>query len=94
MKKSDRKGFTVIELLVALAFIVFWVFIVPGILCGNFWFTEEKVLRQLKYEHSGVTEIVKTKRGLYDYSVITVRENGAVKTYRLNSNIFFNYTFH
>jgi prepilin-type N-terminal cleavage/methylation domain-containing protein len=63
LRRND--GFTLIELLVVIAIIgilIGNVFNIGIIVCGNFWYSEDDVLRELKADHQNVTEILKTKR--------------------------------
>lgn len=69
------------------------VFGVGGVIKGNFWYTNEGVLKELKNEHAGISEIVSTKRRMFRRSLITVKENGVKQDYFLDTNIFWNYTF-
>jgi len=95
----NQRGFTLIELLIALAIVTKIIIILTGIMMivsmGNFWFTEEGVLRELRADHSEIKELVETHRNVFSYSVITVKnDDNSISIYRLNTDIFFNYSFH
>ncbi len=88
-----NKGFTIIEVLVVMA-IIYSIAMVPVLLMGNFWYTQEGVLKKikLKYPNSGVVEVVDTQRNILKYSVVTVlQKDGTYKKYTVDSDIFFNY---
>ena len=58
---------------------------------GNFWYTEQGVLRELQIENPGIARIMKVKTGVIDYTEITVQNNdGSTKTYYLDSDVLFN----
>ena len=95
---ARRNGFTVIEILLVMAIcvtIIATVAVGVGALCGNFWYTDDTVLRELQAEHQEVISIQKTERKVFDFSVITVKERTLSGTNRwcLNTNILWNYTF-
>ncbi len=91
-----NNGFTLVELLISMVFVGI---IVGWFLCylvlgkGNFWYTEEGVLKELRVTRPNVTEIVKTQRNVFSKSVITVKEDGAIRDFCLDSDIFWNYEF-
>lgn len=93
-----QKGFTLIELLIVMA-VIFVIVIFFGVLLygtllkGNFWYTEDGVLKALQFEHPQVEKVLKTTRNLWDYSEIIVQEGGERKTYYLDTNILGNYEF-
>lgn len=96
--RRTNSGFTLIELLVVV--LVFFVITFGGyylllrtICKGNFWFTEEGVMRELRAERQKVSALLKTERNILDPSVITVREDGEAKKYYLDSDLLFNYNF-
>lgn len=94
LKRND--GFTLIELLIIIAIIGTLVIglLGVGVVCrGNFWYSEDEVLRELKADHSGITEVLKTKRNVFAKSVITVKENGVNHDYCLDTNVLWNYEF-
>ncbi len=94
--RGSRGGFKVIEGAIIFIIVIWVVVVVTGLsilACGNFFYREASVLGELKADHPGVTKIVKTKRGVFGKSVITVEENGVRKEYRLDSDILFNYEF-
>lgn len=90
----------VIGVLVVFVFVVgimaayYLVFLgIPAVLTGNYWYSENQVLRALKAEHPGITEILNTKRKVFALSVIIVKENGKRHDYCLDSNILQDYRF-
>ena len=106
MKKiwNNESGFAIWEVLSAIFVLtvacVFWIDIVLG---GNFWYTENGVLKEIQLQYPETTEIIHTQRNIFAYSVITVRTvregDAAVKKYienkyYLDSNVLFNYTLH
>lgn len=93
--QRKNAGFTLIELIVAIMIIAVVIgFIVFGVIgSGNYWYTESGVLRELRFGHPNVAEILKTTRNVFADSVITVKEDDAIHSYCLDSNILFNYTF-
>jgi len=94
LKRND--GFTLIELLIVIAIIGILAACLLGVAVacgGNFWYSNDGVLRELKTDHPKVTEVLKTKRNVFDESVITVKENGVNHDYCLDSSIFWNYKF-
>jgi prepilin-type N-terminal cleavage/methylation domain-containing protein len=98
-RKTNQKGYTLIELLITIAIlaivigILFWFVIIGVAVKGNMYFTEEGVLRELKVEHPGIEKVVKTERNIMDFSKLMVLEKGENKTYCLDSDILFNYKF-
>ena len=74
-------------------YLVFLVFAIVAICCGNFWYAESDAFRELKADHPKVTELLKTKRNIYAKSVFTVMENGTRHDYCLNTNVLHNYEF-
>lgn len=97
-KLRNQKGFTLIEIMIvfAICFIIGVVFIAGiyrTLLKGNFWYTDEGVLKALQFERPNVTKILKTERNAWDYSRIIVQEEDFQKIYYLDTNILFNYEF-
>jgi len=93
-----NSGFTLTELLIVVAIIGILLVGVYGIgisaICrGNFWYSDDGVLRELKVDHPKVTEVLKTKRNVFAKSVITVKENGVNHDYCLDTNVLWNYEF-
>ena len=92
-KRSEHGSVFVAALTIIVAGFLFYGMAYVTIAKGNFWYTDAGAFRQLQAEHPQVTELVKTERSVFDYSRITVREGDAQKTYLLNTNILFNYSF-
>lgn len=91
---KKKNGFTIIELIIIIIiFLVFFGYfiLIKTIGMGNFWYTQEGVLKELKIDHPHISKIFKTTRNVFDKSVIVVEENGKKITYLLDSDIFFNY---
>jgi prepilin-type N-terminal cleavage/methylation domain-containing protein len=94
LKQND--GFTLIELLVVIAItgILIGGIIGIGVIgCGNFWYSEDSILRELRADHQNITELLKTKRNIFAKSVIVVKENGVNHDYCLDSDVFWDYEF-
>lgn len=93
MLTSKRSRFTLIEGVIAVFIIVAIVSVglVGAVICGNYWYTQSGVLQVLKADHPNVTEIMKTERHVFGKSIITVKENGETRVYKLNTNILWNY---
>jgi len=93
----NKRGFTLIELIIVMSLvaIVFgWLFVGGVVIKGNQWFTEVGVLRELLVGHPEVKEILDTKRNVYGYSVIRVKNSdNSISTYLLDTDILFNYEF-
>ncbi len=98
--KRGEKGFTLLELLIVVATIMVVSVVVVGgvygtLFTGNFWFTEDGVLRELRANHPEVVQIVHIQRNIWGYSIIeTADGNGNRNSFQLDSNILFNYSFH
>lgn len=90
-----RNGFILIEFLIAVIFV--GVLVIIGIFlvlyCGNFWYSEEDILRGIKIDHPAVTEILNIKLGVIDKSIITVKENGVNHDYCLDTSILRDHEF-
>jgi len=100
MKSGNQRGFTVIELLVVIVVVVMICF--AGILAlavssGNFWYTEDGVLRSLKARDmvSQNATILETRRHVFDYTDIYVYEPSTDEklVFYLDSDILFDYDF-
>jgi len=96
-KLGNQDGFTSVELLFVVVIILsivgfIWGVVANAILAGNFWYTEEGVLRDIQIDHPGIMEVIRSERNVYDDSVITVKNDaGSRFTFTLDSDIFFNY---
>jgi len=89
-------GFTLIELLIAVAVIgivVVGFFGIGVVYHGNYWYSNDSVLQELKVDYPETTEVLKTKRNVFAKSVITVRENGVNRDFCLDTNVLQNYKF-
>lgn len=63
-------------------------------LAGNFWCEPTSVEKQLVYEHPEVTKVVSINRGVFsDSRVLVTTKDGGSKTFCLDSNILWSYTF-
>lgn len=98
MKTNKQKGFTLVELLIV-AFTFFLVAVVgvvgfyTTLIKGNFWYSEDGVLRELRVDYPKVERVLKTTRNVFSDSEIVVAEEGKEKTYYLDSDILWNYQF-
>ncbi|MFW9880764.1 MAG: type II secretion system protein [Candidatus Thorarchaeota archaeon] len=93
----NKKGYTLVEILIVIACIAIVALVNIGVIalaCGNYWYTEEGVERQLKIDHPNITRVLRTQRNVFSFSVITVEEDGRRVEYCLDTGIFFNYEFH
>lgn len=94
---ANKRGFTLIELIIVIAVIVIiigWFGAGGIILKGNYWFTEESVLKELRIDYPNVSSILKTERNVYSYSKILVEnKDGSRAIFLLDSNVLFNYKF-
>lgn len=59
--------------------------------CGNFWYTEAGVLRNMQFNNPDTNRIVDTEIGVWDYSKIIAEENGSQAVYYLDTNILTNH---
>jgi len=94
LKRND--GVTLVELLIVMATIAILVVGILGVGFigrGNFWYSNDGVLRELIVDHPKVTEFLKGKRNVFAKSVITVKEDGVDQDYCLDTNILWNYEF-
>lgn len=94
MKDLDEKGFTFIEVMVAVVICVLVVFVLfYGTLGkGNFWFTREGVLREIQVDDPDVVRVVRVNRNILRFSEIEVENKEGVRSvYRLDTNVLFNY---
>ena len=91
-----NEGFTLIELLIVIVIVgvlVVWMLGAKVICQGNFWYSDDGVLRELKADHPKVTELLKTKRNVFAKSIITVKEGGVNHDYCLDTDVLWNYEF-
>lgn len=93
--RNDERGFTLTELLILLALLaitVFWVIALYIGITGNFWFTDEGVLKSIQFDHPEVVKIIKTERNVTSYSKIYVEnEDGSRSVYSLDSCATYDY---
>lgn len=96
-KTKRQEGFTIIEVFIVIAIIgiiIFWGFIGCTIVKGNFWLTEDGVLKDLQINYPEVSEILRVNRNIFSYSEIYVEnEDGSRGTYELDTCVLFNYEF-
>jgi len=91
MKSKSQCGFTLIELIIVVAIVAT---LVGGVFTGNFWFTKDGVLRELKVDYPNVSHVLKSHRKVFSSSVITVEnEDGSRTEFMLDADILFNYEF-
>lgn len=95
LKNQRERGFTLIELIIVIWLIGFvgMLLFYATLLKGNFYYTQDGVLKALQFEKPNVTKILKTERNIWSYSRIFVEESGARKVYCLDTNVLFNYEF-
>ena len=91
-----KNRFTLVELLITLTImimIVSLVLIIPiVILRGNFWFTENGVLRELQGENPKIVKLFKIDRNVFSLSEIQVKDvNNVSSIYKLDTCVLFNY---
>ena len=96
MKKS--KGFTLIELMIIISIFIIIIFgfgfIGVGIM-GNYWYTQDNVLKEIRVDHPEIVEIIKDKRKIWSYSEIIVEnKKGERQIFLLDTNCMFNYSLH
>jgi hypothetical protein len=96
--RHNNRGFTLIELITVFVVIfiiavVIWGGVITVICKGNFWYSEDSVLKQLKNDHPDITEVLRTERHVVSDSIITVRENGIARNYCLDTDVLWNYEF-
>jgi len=94
---KSNKGFTLGEML-AVVFVIFAIVVVlfvgvySSLLAGNFWFTEEGVLKEIRLSEPKAQRVLTSQRGVWGDSEILVElEGGGRKTFLLESNALFNY---
>ncbi len=86
--------FSVVGMMVTVIILVAFCYVLSGFFIeGNFYFTAETVLRELRADHPQVSKILKTERHVFTDSKIIVLEGEKKKEYCLDTNVFFNYKF-
>lgn len=95
--RCNRGFFKIVGLVIVAIWLCTIVAVIIGVgtlAKGNFWYTAEGAFNELKIDHPEATELLKDKRNIWGYSVITVMEAGQQKEYYLNTNVLWNYEFH
>ncbi len=91
-----ERGFTLIELMivfVATGVIVGVVSACCALCAGNFWYSEQGVLRALQSDHPNITKVELIERHVYDYSIVVAKQGDQEMMFFLDSNMLFNYKF-
>lgn len=94
---NDQHGMAVWEIMASVLIVVVACVLWIGVgIMGNFWYTEEGVIKKIRLQYPEITQIIDTERNIFTYSVITVKEGEAakkyyVKKYYLDTDILFNY---
>jgi len=70
-----------------------FIFVLKGLIEGNFWFTKQGVLQELKIDHPQITEVIKITRNVFGQSIFMVKENEQRHYYCLDTDVLFNYIF-
>jgi hypothetical protein len=84
---------TLIELLVVLALLFMLCVALPALFAGNFYITEDGVLKAIQVHHPQAVSVLSVERCVFDYSIVIVaNRDGSRSTYVVDSNILFNYT--
>jgi hypothetical protein len=78
---------------VILAIVIMWGLVISTVFKGNFWFSEDSVLRELRVDRTEAVRVLKTERNVYSDSVITVEnKDGSRADYCLDSDVLWNYS--
>ena len=94
MKIGNEKGLTLADLIAGIfILVVAYLVISSALVKGNYWYSPEGVLRELKLDHPKVTTLLKTQRNVYSPSKIMVEEDSKRVTYCLDTDILWNYDF-
>jgi len=92
----DQQGMTVVKVMCVLVVVLIgigYVLLFKTVLAGNFWYTEEGVLRELRLDNPEIEKILSTERLAWSHSVITVADSeGRRRIFTLDTNVLFNYT--
>ncbi|HPW34460.1 MAG TPA: prepilin-type N-terminal cleavage/methylation domain-containing protein [Candidatus Paceibacterota bacterium] len=98
---KNSKGFTLVELLIVVVMVAIVFVALPTVFMGNFWYTEEGVLRELKNGGmvTGNAIIIRTERNIWKSSQIEISDSfgnsygsyNCVAIFDLDTNILFNY---
>jgi hypothetical protein len=95
-RRNSQRGYTVLELFIVVFVIgiLFVGVVMVGVgICGNQWYTEGGVLRELQIQHPNATKVMASERNVFAGSRVTVEQEGKPVVYCFGSNIMFNYTF-
>lgn len=94
MSKRHSQGFTLIEFLILLfsvAIIALMITIMSAVLAGNFWFTEEGVLKKAQIHDKSLNSVIDVNRSVFSYSSVVLEDNeGNTRTFQVETNILFN----
>ena len=98
--RKGQEGFTLVELMIVVVIIgivVVGIGIIGTGVMGNYWFTENGVVEQLQEENPevGVTTMYNsgTNRNVWRSSVIVVNTSEGRMTCKLDTDVFFDYSF-
>lgn len=92
-----NKGVTLLQVLLGMvAVFAVTILLFAGVygtlMTGNFWFTEEGVLKEIRLNEPAAKTVLTSKRAVWDDSEVTVElEDGSRKVFRFGSNMLFNY---
>ena len=91
----NNKGFTVIELMFVMVITMILLgygVIYSAILAGNFWFTEDGVLRKIQIQDETAVSVIDSNRNVFWDSGVTVIDKDGDKTdWKVDANILFDY---
>lgn len=93
--RRSCRGFTLHELFIVIQMIFSLGALTVGFFglpMANIWVTKDGVLGAAKVFNPKSREVLMIRRGMVDFSVITVKNSdGSCTSYEVDSNIFFNY---
>ena len=97
-RNRSKSGFTLIELLIVVVILVIvigylalYLGLICGIAMGNYWVSDEGALKAVQVDNPEVTEVVKIQRNIWDYSVVTVKnEFGKNVEFLLDTDVLWN----
>lgn len=93
MRRKNKEGFTLTELLVSLVVpvIIVGFGLIGGIGMGNFWVGETSALKAVKVADSSAVEVVVLERHIWGYSRVTAKDSdGKEICFYLDANILQN----